>query len=182
MLTPEQAEHIRKRFEAMHADRGTAVLSQGLSYSQVQINPDDSQFIELQRFVVEQVCRFMGVPPSMVYAAIGGSSITYANVSQADTQYLKHSLQLLMRDIECAWSDLIVRPQYVKFNPSTLLRMDDISRHDLHAKRLEAKTTTVNAVRALEDEDPFADPAFDEPGIPAGPTMSADEDLPEEGA
>jgi hypothetical protein len=143
------------------------VLSQGLSYNQVQVSPDDSQFLELQRFVVEQVCRFLGVPPSMVYLAISGQNVTYANISQADTQYLKHSLQPLMRDIEAAWSSLIDGPMHVRFNPSTLLRMDDMARHQLHALRLANKTITVNAVKALEDEAPFDD-EYDAPGVPDG--------------
>jgi len=178
-LSKEQADDLRDRFESLHRERGTAVLSQGLSYNQVQVSPDDSQFLELQRFVVEQVCRFLGVPPSMVYLAISGQNMTYANISQADTQYLKHSLQPLMRDIEAAWSSLIDGPMHVRFNPSTLLRMDDMARHQLHALRLRSKTTTVNTVKALEDEAPFGD-EFDAPGVPGASSDMAP--APQEGA
>ena len=29
----------------------------------MQVNPEDSQFIELMRLTDEQVCRYMGTPP-----------------------------------------------------------------------------------------------------------------------
>jgi HK97 family phage portal protein len=49
--------------------REPLVLPQGTTYENVQINPQDSQFIELMRYSVEQTCRRHGVPPSMVSSA-----------------------------------------------------------------------------------------------------------------
>ena len=118
------------------------------------------------RFEVEQACRFFGVPPSMAYAAVSGQSVTYANVSQADLQYLKHSLGIWLLDIEDAWSSLLPVDQTVKFNVEGLLRMDAEGRWKIHDLRLSNKTTSVNRVLALEDEPPIDDPEFDKPGIP----------------
>lgn len=128
----------------------------------------DSQFIELLQFEVLQACRVYGVPPSMVYAAVTGQNITYSNIGQSDMQYLKYGVMPWIVDLEDAWSDLIAMPHTVKFNVDAILRMDALERANLAKTRLEAKTTTINAVRALEDEEPFPDEIYDQPGTPGG--------------
>lgn len=166
---PEQAQRVKASFkEATRGNREPAVFGSGLRYEQVSVNPSDSQFIDLQRFTVEQVCRFFRVPPAMVYAATSGQNVTYANVSQADLHYLKHSLDGYLVRIERALSELLPRPQQVKFNRNALLRADAETRNRVYDVRLRNRTTSVNEVRSLEDEEPFNDPAFDEPGIPGG--------------
>ena len=144
------------------------MFGKGLKYEQVSIDPADTQFIDLQRFAVEQVCRFFRVPPSMVYGGISGQAVTYANVSQADLHYLKHSLDGYLVRIEKALTALLPRPQLVRFNRSALLRTDAPTRHGVYGQRLAQKTMTVNEVRAFEDEAPFDGAEFDKPGIPGG--------------
>lgn len=170
-LTAEEAELIKSKIDAMRKDRRPGVFGAGIEIEFPEVNPEDSQFIDLMRFEVEQACRFFGVPPQMVYAAVSGQNVTYANVAQSDLQYLKHSVGIWLLDIEDAWSSLLPAPQVVKFNVDALLRMDATTRHDLYATRLESKTISVNQIKALEDEEPYTDPAFDEPGIPGSPAM-----------
>ena len=165
-ITPEQAQIIKQRILASRTGtREPAVLGAGLKVEHEVVDTKDSQFIDLLRFEVEQACRFFGVPPSMVYAAISGQSVTYANVSQADLQYLKHSLGSWLLDLEDPWSELLTAPQRVRFNVDGLLRMDAKERHGVYETRLKNRTMSINEVRALEDEEPFAE-EFDEPGIP----------------
>lgn len=173
-LSKEQAKDIKASFiNAMRGTREPAVFGSGLTYQQVTTNPDDSQFIELMRFAIEEACRFWRVPPSMVYAATSGESVTYANVSQADLAYLKHSLEGHLVRIERALTDLLPRPQQVRFNRNAFLRSDPSTRSEIVDRRLKNKTMSVNQAKALEDELPWSDPSFDEPGIPgvvgAGP-------------
>lgn len=166
-ITADQAAAIKQSIMGMaRGNREPAVIGADITLTPWTANLNDSQFIELLQFEVSQACRVYGVPPSMVYAAISGQNITYANVAQADLQYLKYSVAGWLVDLEDAWSDLIAMPQSVKFNVDAMLRMDALARADLALKRLEAKTTSVNAVKALEDEEPYPDPMYDEPGIP----------------
>lgn len=170
-LTKTQADAIKRAWtNAVSGNREPAVLGAGLSYTPIMVDPNDSQFIDLMRFAIEEACRFWRVPPSMVYAAVGGQNITYANVSQADLHYLKHSLEGLLVRLEKALTRQLPRPQVVRFNRNAFLRSDPETRWKVHDVRLRNKTTTVNEVRALEDEDPIDLPGFDEPGIPGGPT------------
>lgn len=177
-LTKEQAETLKQRIVAAWQERSPAVLGAGLEVQYPdQSAAKDSQLIELLQFEIAQAARFFGVPPTMIYAAVSGQNITYSNVVQADLQYLKHSVEIWLSDIEDAWSSMLPGPQRVKFNADALLRMDPSGRHGLYATRLTNKTMTVNEVRALEDEPPLG-PEFDVPGVPAAvaPPVAPEED------
>lgn len=165
-----QAMDIKRSIMNMASgDRSPAVFGSDIaSITPWMSKLSDSQFIELLQFEVLQACRVYGVPPAMAYAAVSGQNVTYANIGQADMQYLKFSVAGWLVDFEDAWSDLIAQPHTVKFNVDALLRMDAQARADLAKTRLESRTTSINAVRALEDEAPFDNPIFDEPGIPGG--------------
>lgn len=166
-LTREQAAKIKQMFmDAMRGTRQPAVFGAGLDYKPFVVNPEESQFLELMRFCIEEACRFWRVPPAMVYAASSGQNVTYANVSQADLHYLKHSLEPLLVRIENALSRLLTRPQLVRFNRNAFLRSDPQTRNGIYDQRLKNKTISVNEVKALEDEQPYDDPEFDKPGIP----------------
>lgn len=168
-LSDDQARAIKAAFmNAVKGNREPAVLGSGLSYQPILTDPNDSQFLDLMKFAIEEACRFWRVPPSMVYAATSGQNVTYANVSQADLHYLKHSLEGLLVRVEKALSGLLTRPVVARFNRNAFLRSDPQTRHQIHDMRLRNMTTSVNEVRALEDELPFDDPAFDLPGIPGG--------------
>lgn len=166
--------------DATRGNREPLVLGTGNELKQLSVNPDDSQFIDLMRFVIEEACRFFRVPPSMVFAATSGQSVTYANVSQADLQYLKHSLETYLVRGEGLLTAFLPRPQIARFNRNAFLRADPETRHKIHDRRLRNKTTSVNEVRTLEDEEPFDGDEFDQPGIPGAPAAPvADEEKPD---
>lgn len=167
-INADQALAIKQSILGMsRGNREPAVVGSDVKIEPWTAKLTDSQFIELLQFEVLQACRVYGVPPSMAYAAVSGQNVTYANIGQADMQYLKFSVAGWLVDFEDAWSELIAAPDTVKFNVDALLRMDAIARAELAKSRLDAKTTTINVVRALEDEAPFDDPIYDRPGIPA---------------
>lgn len=169
-LTEAQAAGIKEAvLRATRGNREPFVHGSDISVEDWVSDLKDSQLIELLQFEVLQACRRLGVPPSMVYAAISGQNITYSNISQADLQFLKYSVQAWVQDLEDAWSELCPMQVEVKFTTDAVLRMDAISRAELHEKRLRTKTRTVNEVRVIEDEEPFPGDEYDQPGIPGGP-------------
>jgi hypothetical protein len=76
---------------------------------------------------------------------------------------------------------MLPAPRVVKYNRDAILRADAAGRWAVHDIRLKNRTTSVNEVRALEDEEPFA-AEFDVPGIPVDPTVMPPTDPPEGGA
>lgn len=166
-IDAEQARQVKDAFRRATADSREPLVLQGdITYDQLSVDPSDSQFLDLQRFTTEEACRFWRVPPSMIYAATSGQNVTYANVAQADLAYLKHSLEGHLVRLETALTSLLPRPQFVRFNRDAFLRSDPETRARIEDMKLRNRTRAVNEVRRHEDEEPFADPAYDDPGIP----------------
>lgn len=166
-INEEQAHAIKTGFLNAVRNRSPWVHGASISASAMNVDPKSSQFIELLQFECLQAARIYRVPPSMIYAAVSGSSVTYANASQDDLAFLKHSLRWPIRRLQFGWSQL-VKPHKVRFNVDAFLEMTAKERTEIHGLRLTQKTRTVNEVRMIEDELPFDDPAFNEPGIPGG--------------
>lgn len=145
--------------------REPAVLGADLKHEKIQVDPGETQFIDLIRVMVDQVCRFWGVPPAMVFGATSGQAVTYANVTDNDLAFLKHSLDGYYVRVESAMTDLLPKPQIVKANRNAILRADPKARFEANAIALANRQVTVNELRALEDLPGFG-PEFDAPGIP----------------
>lgn len=154
-LTTDQAEAIGARWRALHEGRHkVAVLSKGLSFVPVSVAPEESQFLETQRFTVAQIARVFGVPPEMIGGESGGS-LTYANVESRALDFLRYSVQPWLVRLEAALSALLPRQQSVKFNAGGLLRATTRERYEAHKIALDAGFLTIDEVRALEDLPPI---------------------------
>lgn len=172
-ISEEQAEGIKaKVMRSTRGNREPIVHGSGVSISPVQSDMNTTEYLDLLRFEVEQVCRFYRVPPSMVYGAVSGQSVTYANVSQADLHYLKHSLDGYLVRIERALTGCLPRPQVVKFNRDALLRSDTLTRYQAHQIGLAAGFLVPNEVREMEDRPPMEE----------GDSPTADESSPDDAA
>ena len=168
-LSETDAQGIKDSFRrATGNTREPAVLGADLKLETIKVDPGETQFLDLIRVMVEQVARFWGVPPSMLYGAISGEAVTYTNITDADLNFLKHSLDGYYVRIENALTDSMPRPQYAKVNRNAILRADPKSRYEAYSVALGNRLMTVNEVRALEDQ-PLFGPEFDVPGIPPFP-------------
>jgi HK97 family phage portal protein len=123
----------------------------------VQISPAEAQFLETRNATVIDICRYFGCPPESVYAAMSGSSITYANREQRALDLLADSLQWWMTRIEEKWSSLLPRGQYVKFNEQALLRVDLLTKMRAEDIQIRLGIKSRDEIRALNDDPPIPD-------------------------
>jgi len=154
-LTREQATNAKEMWDASHRGRrGTAVFGRGVKFAPITLPPEESQFIETQKWTVTQVCRVYGVPPEMVASDAGGS-LTYATLVDRDLSFLKYGVNPWLVRLETALSDLLPRQTYAKFNTAALLKSDLKSRYESYEIALRAGFLTVDEVRELEDREPL---------------------------
>jgi len=163
-LTQEQAQGIKSAFVGSTAgNREPAVMGAGLRYQQISVSPDDTQFLDSQRFTVEQIARIYGIAPEMIGGATSGSSVTYANREQRAADFLTFGLMPYLIALEDGLSSLVPGPNRVKFNVDGVLRSDLKTRYEAHAVAITSGFLTVDEVRQLEDRPPL--PETTPPGL-----------------
>jgi len=156
-VNQEAAATIKDRFmSAVRGRREPAVLGGGMKYQQIQVNADESQFLETQQHSAVAVARVFGIQPEMIAAAVSGSSVTYANVEQQAIQYLTFGLDRWLVKGENAITRHLPRGNFAKFNRGALLRTDLLTRYQAHAIGLDKHFKTIDEVRDIEDDPPLS--------------------------
>lgn len=157
--TNAQALKDRVMAATSGGSREPLVLPQSIKLIQLQVSPDDSQFIETMKLTDEQVCRYMGTPPEEVGITPSGASVTYANREQRKQDYLQELL-LPTRRLERAWTRLVTTSPAptaprVRFNSNGLLRADTLTRFQVYEIAKRIGLLTDDEMREMEDRPPL---------------------------
>ncbi len=135
-----------------------AVLWEGMEYSAIASDPEDSQFIQSQQWNVEDVARWYGVPPHMIQREMGGGT---AGIEQRGIEYVKFSLLFWIKLWEQeVWRKLLTPAQqaagyYAKFTVDALERGDVSSRTAALAQQFFNGALTLNQWAKIEDRPPI---------------------------
>jgi len=155
-FSQDDAKTVKQKFmAAVHGSREPVVMTGGWKYQQVQVNPNDSQFIETQKISDGKICRFFRVAPEMVGCSSEGSAITYANVEQRALDFLTYTMQRWITWWERKLGALTPAGQYVKFDLSPLLRTDILTRWTVNHAQIASRVMTQDEVRQGEDMPPL---------------------------
>jgi HK97 family phage portal protein len=149
-LSEDVARSNKLAFIESQQQRSVAVLSSGLSYESLSLNPEEAQFLENQKFIARQICTMFGVPSSYLGLSMEGAGMTYTNGNEDRTKLYDDGLQQYIVRIEQALSDLLPRGQFAKFNLTQFLRPNQLVRFQSYAIALDKKFMTPNEVRELE--------------------------------
>ncbi len=114
-----------------------------VEFSPISLSSTDMQFLESRKFTVIEICRFFSVPPSFVYA---DTSNNYKSVEQADVDFLSHTLNPMLRNIEIELLRKLVPPSLshkyrFKFDRSQLFASDLNGTMNYYTKFLQIGAT-----------------------------------------
>jgi HK97 family phage portal protein len=169
-LKPGQAATAKERFMAsMRGTREPLVLGQGWKFQAIQVAPNESQFLETQKYTAAECARIYGPGVAEVLGYETGGSMTYANVEQRSLDLLTYSLDRWLVHTERMFTRLLPAGQYVKLNRKALARTDLLTRFRAHALALQNRWMVPNEVRAEEDQSPVK--WGDEPAAMPAPKM-----------
>lgn len=155
MLNDEQRTQLSAYLNAFVDSRRagkTMILEAGLSFQQVQMNPEDAQLLETRRFQIEDVCRWFGVPPIIVGHSAEGQTMWGSGVEQIMLSWLTLGLNPLLSRIEARLKRDIIPPEkrgkwYCEYNREALLQMDSKSKADFLSKMGTSGTMSANERR-----------------------------------
>lgn len=147
---------VKEAFKSSVESGDVWVSGNDWEYSMLSAKASESAFIEEREFSVADVCRFFGVPADMIDAASGGSSITYANITQRNLQLLIMNIgpAIARREEALSWG-LLPRPRYLKLNTSALLRMDPKSRYESHKVAIDSRIYPPSRALDMENMPPL---------------------------
>jgi HK97 family phage portal protein len=158
-LSDNARKNLVESLDAAHATRGrrhkTIILEEGLHFTPIGMNHDDSQFIASREFSVVEIARIFGVPPHMIGADIKGS-MTYSNTELEALRLLKHTLGPWLARIESAINFACISPLerrqlYCEFLADALLSTDTKSRYEAYKLGVEGGWLTLDEVRRKEN-------------------------------
>jgi HK97 family phage portal protein len=161
-ITPDVADETKRRFKAATANQDLFVTGSDWEYKMIQAEAAGSDWIEAKRYGIGDIARFFDCPGDLIDAASSGSSITYANMTQRNLQFLVMALGPAIIRRENALSSLTSRPRFVKLNTDALLRMDPSSRAAMLRTLIESRQLAPSEARELADRAPFTEAQLSE--------------------
>jgi HK97 family phage portal protein len=139
-LNATEAEAARQKFMNAHRSRSPAVLSKGWELQESTVSPEGSQLLETRKWGVQEVARVLGVfPAELLLAELSGSSLTYQNIAEALSTFVRVTVQPIYLDaLESGLSELVPRTQTVRFNTAELERLGTAQRWAAYETGLRA--------------------------------------------
>ena len=137
--------------KAASEGRQALTLPAGLEINTIGSDPEKSQFIELQRFIIEQVARIYSIPPVMLQDLTHG---TFSNTEQQDLSFVKHTIKGWVEQFEAELNlKLFGRSgtRFVELSLDGLLRGDYMTRMDGNARAIQTGQLTPNEARRMEN-------------------------------
>lgn len=136
------------------------ILEGGMKYSSVQLSAVDAQLLQARGFNIEEIARWLGMPPILLGHAGQGTTMWGTGVEQIIQAWYTLSLRALLTRIEAAVNKRVIAPAdqgryFVKFNVEGLLRGDSAARANLYSIFVQNGIMTRAEVRELEDLEPY---------------------------
>lgn len=154
-------ENYVKPFEGPAGEGGSLVLPPGFAWHATNIPPKDAEMILSRKFSVEDICRWMGVPPVLVGHAGEGQTMWGSGIEQIMLGWLMLGLRAYIKRIESSANKWLVRPEergriYIECNLDGLVRADSAGRAALMSAFAQNGLRTRNELRALDNMPPAA--------------------------
>lgn len=162
ILTPPEAAEIKTRFKASVQSGDVFVTGSDWEYQMIQAKASETQWLEAQRASISDVARFFGCPSDLIDAAVTGQSLTYANITERNLQFLIMHLGPAVTRRERNLTKLVPNPRFVKINSDALLRMDAKARAEAFKVQIESRTRTPNEARETDDLPPLTEAQYEE--------------------
>lgn len=151
-LTEQQRESLFRSINERHSGPENAnkfmLLQGGLKFQQISPTQEQSQFLETRMFLVEEICRWFGVPPHKV-----------AHLARSTNNNIEHQGLEFVRDAITPWAERLSQEADVKltgfgnrtlttrFDLDWLAEGDAVARADADSKYVGAGIRTRNEVR-----------------------------------
>lgn len=157
-LTPDGLRRQREEFAQLYGGpwraHKTAHLDADADFTPIGIDPDKAQFILTHQHLIEEVCRWFGVPPHKVAHLLRA---TFSNIEHQAIEVVVDSIAPWAKRFEDE-ADFKLFGQnrqgyYTKMNLNALMRGDAKSRAEFYQTMRNLGAYSANRILELEDEN-----------------------------
>jgi HK97 family phage portal protein len=160
-LKPEGLKALQNRFHQLNGGaRGnnrTVFLDNEMEYQSVTVDQNKAQFIETQQHLIDDICRWFGVPPHKIYHLLRA---TFSNIEHQSIEVVQDSLVPWAKRFEDEADFKLFGTQnrqgfYTKIQMRDLLRGDTKTRLEYYRGLREIGVLNADEIRELEDMAPI---------------------------
>lgn len=129
---------------------GTAILDEGMDYTQLSMTLADTQFAENRLEQIREIARVFRVPPTMLFELSRG---TWSNTEEMARQFYSITLKPWLTAWSWAYARCLLSPEeragaYIEFVTDDLLTTDAAARATSYGQYRSMGAMTANEVRA----------------------------------
>lgn len=135
-----------------NSDFGIAIADEMNAFQHIRISPQESQFLLTNKYGIEEVARWLNIPPNKLKSLDNvNNSITENN----EIQHVSDSIVPHARKFEQEYNAKLFTKKeqlagiYVKANEAALLRADKKTQAEFLSKMVNSKVMTPNEARAI---------------------------------
>ena len=139
---------------AARGTRDPVVLGKGWSWDEIQISPEESQFLQTAGMSGAQCARIFGPGFAELLGYETKSSMTYSNIVDRRQDILVLSMNKWFRRYERILSLFTPPDQWVEINRDAMLEATTLQRYQAHKVALDGAWRTINEVREIEHLKP----------------------------
>lgn len=154
-LNKPEAEAAKSSYLASVKAGGVFVSGQDWDLKPLAATTAQTEFINTMQYGVPDIARFFGCPADLIDGAVAGASVTYANLSQRNLQFLITKLGPAVDGREDALSTLTPAPRRVVLDTSTLLQLDHLQQAQLDSERIGSRLRAPSELRARDNLLPY---------------------------
>jgi HK97 family phage portal protein len=153
-LNDDQAKKVKQKFMNSTWSRQPVLLPDGIEYEAIQVTPEESQFLDTQKYTSAECARIFGPGMAEMLGYDTAGAMTYQNVTDRDLHLLKYTIDTYLVALEDALTACLPGGQYAKFNRNSMLRMNPLARAQVYQLMTTVGAYTPNTILALEDMPP----------------------------
>jgi HK97 family phage portal protein len=163
-LTKEQRQQFTETFidpiVGNDAKAHYGILESGFGFSPINIPPKDAEMLLSRRHNIEEIARFLGMPPVLLGHASDGQTMWGSGVEAIINQWRVLGLDSFWRNIETSINKRLLSIDdrgrfYAEFDRDALMRMDSVARGEFMSKLIQNGLKTPNELRRKNNDLPL---------------------------
>lgn len=157
-LSVPALEQLKKEmgrlYRGPYNSNGVVYLDKDMDFESIQVQPDKAQFIATNQHLVEDICRWFGVPPHKVMHLLRA---TFSNIEHQAIEVVVDSITPWAKRFEDEANFKLLRKRetglYSKMNMNALMRGDVAARGQWYQMMRNVGAFSVNDILRLEDQN-----------------------------